>query len=318
MPILRLNVDHAGPHGPSGLSLHGSPAPARPAICHAARGLGPVIIMIHGYKYDPCRTDRSPHTTIFGRTPHLDKHNAIQWLRHLGFGSGRRDEGLAVAFGWRARGNLWRAQHSARAAGRHLADVVTDIRARAPHRPIHAITHSMGSEVIFEALHHLAPGDINRIITLTGATYASRAQGAMQTPAGAQAELFNVTSRENDVFDFMFERLIAPPLKGDWAMGIGLDLPNTVNIQLDCAHSLATLERFGGHLAGAKGRVCHWSSYTRPGALRFYGRALRDPHGVPLKALRHALPAGIAPRWSRMFARPRVSPPLPIAQKTPS
>ena len=312
MPILRLNA------GPEGLSLHGSPAPALPALRRAARGTGPVMILIHGFKYDPDRRPCSPHHTIFGREAHPARATHGSWLRHLGFGTGLRDEGLALAFGWRARGNLWRAERSARAAGQHLAQVIRDMRTLNPDRPVHAITHSMGSEVIFEALHALRPGDISRIVTLTAATYASRAIAAMQTPAGRAAELFNITSRENDVFDFMYERLIAPPARGDRAMGKGLDLPNAVNVQLDCLQTLDTLPRFGGHVAPPGRRVCHWSGYTRPGALRVYARALRAPEAVPLPALRAALPEASAPRWSRMFAPPQGAPSLPLGQKAAS
>ncbi|MFL4471894.1 DUF726 domain-containing protein [Tateyamaria armeniaca] len=312
MPILRLNA------GPDGLALHGSPAAAVPVIRGAADGAGPVIVLIHGFKYDPADTTCSPHTLIFGTAPHHHKPGNVQWLRHLGFGTGDADEGLAIAFGWRARGNLWRAERSARAAGRHLANVITLIRHRAPDRPIHVISHSMGSEVIFEALNALPPHAIQRIITLSGATYASRAMSAMQSGAGQTAELFNVTSRENDVFDFMYERLTAPPLRGDRAMGNGVDLPNAVNIQLDCPRTLAALTRFGGHIAAPCRRMCHWSGYTRPGVLRFYGQALRHPECVRLEDMRQVLPGLPAPRWSRMFARPSFALALPMAQKTAS
>lgn len=309
MPILRLNA------GPSGLWIHGSPAPALPALRRAARGVGPVILMIHGFKYDPDCSACSPHATIFGYNAHPERPTHSAWLRHLGFGTGARHEGLAIAFGWRARGNLWRAERSARVAGQHLAEVISEIRAQAPARPIHAVTHSMGSEVIFEAVQRLQPGDVSRIVTLTGATYASRAVAAMQSPAGRGAELFNITSRENDVFDFMYERLIAPQVRGDRAMGIGVDLPNAVNIQLDCGRTLRALPRFGGHIAPSDRRVCHWSSYTRPGALRFYARVLRCVEEVPLAGLRAALPPGMAPRWSRMFARPTWRGPLAMGPR---
>ncbi len=312
MPILRLNA------GPEGLVLHGSPASALAATRQAAAGTGPVMILIHGFKYDPDCTSCSPHTSIFASAAHHEAGGNVQWLRHLGFGTGDVDEGLAIAFAWRARGNLWRAERSARAAGQHLADVVRLIRKRAPNRPIHVISHSMGSEVVFEALKSLPAGAIRRIVALSGASYASRAIAAMQTPAGRAAELFNITSRENDVFDFMYERLIAPPVRGDWAMGIGIDLPNVVNIQLDCSRSLAALTRFGGHIAPPGRRICHWSSYTRPGVLRFYARVLRDPDAVPLNALQKVLPEAVAPRWSRMFARPKLTLTLPMAQKTAS
>jgi pimeloyl-ACP methyl ester carboxylesterase len=310
MPILRLNA------GPAGLVLHGSPASALSAIRTAAPGTGPVIVMIHGFKYDPDCTACSPHSTIFAHTAHPDHPGQVQWMRHMGFGTGDPNEGLAIAFGWRARGNLWRAERSARAAGQHLARVIRDIKARAPERPIHVISHSMGSEVTFEALHALPAHSVQRVVTLTGASFVSRAMVAMQTPAGRCAELINVTSRENDVFDYFYERMMTPPASADRAMGTGIALPNAVTLQLDCAQSLALLPRFGGYVAAPARRVCHWSGYTRPGALRFYARALRTPEAVPLAALKRELPDRSAPRWSRIFALPTVRLPLPTARKT--
>lgn len=297
MPILRLNAR------PESLSLHGSPAPALPTLRKAAHGTGPVIILIHGFKYDPDVPSCSPHGKIFGPFG--------GWLGPLGFGTGMLEEGLAIAFGWRARGDLGQARRSAHRAGRHLAHVIRVLRMANPSRPIHAIAHSLGSEVLFEALHALGPGDLSRIVTLTGASYASRTIAALQTPGGRATELFNITSRENDIFDFLYERLTTPPAPGDWAMGAGVDLPNVVNIQLDCPCTLAVLRQFGGHIAPSRRRMCHWSSYTRPGALPFYARALRMPETVPIAALRARLPQALAPRWSRIFARPHVTPLLP-------
>lgn len=312
MPILRLNA------GPDGLALHGSPAPARPALRSAAAGKGPVIILIHGFKYDPSASHFCPHSRIFGRTPHPESTHHTQWLRALGFACGHANEGLAIAYGWRARGNIWRAQRSALAAGVALADAIRTIREIAPHRPIHAITHSMGSEVAFEALHHLPAHAVQRIVAITGASYASVVRAAMETPAGRTAELLNVTSRENDVFDAMFEHLIARKTPNDRAMGSGLELPNAVTLQLDCQKTLAALTRFGGYIHAPKRRVCHWSGYTRPGALQFYARALRHSDDVMLHALQDALPGASSPRWSRMFAMPQFPTHLLGSQKTAS
>lgn len=296
MPILRLNV------GPAGPTLHGSPASAMWAINSAASGSGPVIVMIHGFKYDPECARHSPHSSIFATTKRPVLHNKVQWLHHLGFGCNDTDEGLAIAFAWRARCSLWQAQQSARLAGQQLADVIRVIRSRAAHRPIHAVTHSMGSEVIFEALHKLPANSIARIVTITGASYASRAITALQqTDAGRTVQLINVTSRENDPFDFLFESVTRPPKNGDRAIGRGLNLRNAVTLQLDCPETLALLPRFGGQVAAPTRRICHWSCYTRPGALRFYAHAFRNPHAVPLEALRQAFPSGTTPRWSKIL-----------------
>lgn len=304
MPILRLNA------GADGIALHGSPASASRAIASAAQGTGPVIVMIHGFKYDPDCKRHSPHELIFTGATKPVLNDKVQWLHHLGFGNRDTNEGLAIVFAWRARGSLWRAQRAAVSAGRQLAQVVRNIKDRAPHRPVHVISHSMGSEVVFEALGHLPAGSIERIVALTGASYASRATAAMrETSAGRAASLVNVTSRENDPFDFLFERLIAPPGPGDVAMGQGINLPNAVTLQLDCPRTLATLSQFGGQIAPVARRVCHWSIYTRPGALQFYGRLLRQAEDIPLGALQLALPEAPAPRWSRMLSVPK---PLPF------
>ncbi len=294
MPVLRLNATD------SGVAVHQSPACAPPAWHRAALGRGPIIVMIHGYKYDPDMPAHCPHTSIFSpvRQTHRRGHGA--WLRDLGFGKGDPDEGLAIALGWRARGLLWHAQTAARHAGRALADVVQDLHLRAPHRPIHVITHSMGSEVAFEALHHLPRGAVQRIIALNGASYASRAASALRTPAGQDAELINMTSRENDLFDFAFERVLPRPKLHDHALGAGIDAPNAVTLQLDCPATLAGLAGLGARIDHPQRRICHWSAYTRPGAMAFYARALRHPAHMPLNALQQAVPDRQAPRWSRL------------------
>ena len=308
MPILRLNA------GPDGLALHRSPAAALATLTTAARGCGPIIVLIHGFKYDPTDPRHCPHDRLFS----LAAQERAQWLRPLGFGCGDLREGLAIAFGWQARGHLWQAQASARTAGFALAHALRRIRTAAPHRPIHVISHSMGSEVIFAALHHLPRDTVKRIITITGASYASTAREAMTTAAGRTAELLNITSRENDLFDLMFERLIAPPAPGDRAMSTDLTLPNSLTLQLDCPRTLGVLSQFGAQIAAPSRRVCHWSGYTRGGALPFYARVIRQADTLPLAALRCALPAVPSPRWSRMFALPAVPIPLPGRQKPAS
>lgn len=312
MPILRLNA------GPGGLQLDGSPASPTSAIQTAAAGTGPVIVMVHGFKYDPFNALHSPHFQIFAHKPQPNRPSKILWLPHLGFGARDQNEGLAIAFGWCARGTLWAAQRSARIAGQHLAQVIAQVRCKSPHRPIHVIAHSMGSEVILEALGTLPPHAVQRIVTLTGASFTARVETMMQTPAGKTAELFNITSRENDLFDFTFEQLMMRTANGDRAMGIGLSLPNAVNIQLDCARTLACLSAFGGSIGPAQRRICHWSAYTRRGALQFYAHLMRCTDETPLRALQAALPRVTHPRWSRMIARPQLAMPLPTARKPAS
>ena len=312
MPILRLNA------GSDGLRVHGSPACARGALKSAAVDDGPVIIMIHGFKYDPDYAPCSPHSTIFALNTRPDRTEDVLWPRHLGFGTGRRNEGLALAFGWRARGNLWRAQRASKVAGRQLADAICTLRSFAPHRPVHIITHSMGSEVAFAALEILPAHSVQRIVALTGASYISRAEAALSSPAGKTCEFFNIMSRENDLFDFLYERLIAPPKPRDRAVGCGLALENAVNIQIDSLSTLETLTDFAASIAPPARRICHWSGYTRPGALPFYARLMRMPEQTRLRDLQGALAARPQERWSRLTVVARGEPPLQGMQKAAS
>ena len=234
MPVLRVN---AAPDGPC---LHLTHAPLRPALITAARGTGPIIVMIHGYSYNPDLPDHCPHRTLLRRDG--------AWLRQMGFGMGDPDEGLALGFGWNARGSVWKAARRARVAGGQLGRVLRILHHAAPHRPIHLMTHSMGAEVAMAALHVLPRGAVARLLTLTPATYRSTADDALRAPAGRALEWINVASR------------------------------------------------FGAQIAPPTARICHWSGYTRPGALGFYNRLLRDPARVPLSALQAPLPSAPA-RW---------------------
>ncbi|MCA0872058.1 alpha/beta hydrolase [Seohaeicola saemankumensis] len=306
MPVVRINSVENRPQ------LHGTSRPAWPILRRLGPGPGPVIVMIHGYKYEPGHARHCPHRHI------LSLHPASlpdAWPRPLGFGAGHRDEGLGIAFGWNARGALWSAQARARDAGRVLARVIGELHRLAPARPVHIVAHSMGTEVALEALHHLPAGAVDRILSLTGACYRSRTATALATPAGQSAEFVNITSRENDPFDFLFERLITPPRPGDRSIGQGLDGPGTVTLQLDCPGTLDHLDRIGLPVAPPQRRICHWSSYTRPGVLQMYSALLRRPGAFPLDALRRGLPPTPAPRWSRLITLPSGPGGLRLAQK---
>lgn len=174
----------------------------------------------------------------------------------------------------------------------------------------------MGIEPAFAALQHLPAGSVHRILSLTGACYQSVALSALATPAGKVAEFINITSRENDLFDFLFERLITPPIRGDRALGAGIDASNAVTLQLDCTNTLTQLTRLGASIAPPTRKICHWSTYMRPGALAFYADLLRQAHRLPLDQLYIDQPQHHVRPWSRLVARPSLGPPLPFTQKT--
>ncbi|MCV6586089.1 MAG: alpha/beta hydrolase [Marinibacterium sp.] len=294
--------------------LHGSTRALGRELRRKGAGSGPAIIMIHGYKYLPGHPDHCPHGLIMALHPKDVPHRPPSWPRQLGFGVGHHDEGLAIAFGWQARGHLWQAKASAAAAGRALARVIAALRADRPERAVHVVAHSMGSELAFEALHLLPTRSVDRIITMTGASYRSRALAALASPAGQTVEVINVTSRENDAFDFLFETLIPPPEPGDRAIGHGLRAPNAVTLQIDSPRTLALLDSIGTPIAPPDRRICHWSSYTRPGVLRAYNALMRRPDLYPLALLQQGLPPQPDPRWSRLMPALPVLRPLPFQQ----
>lgn len=297
MPLILVDAQDAQAH------LHAQSNSAPLAEAFARRdpsGRGPVIILLHGRKYRPGTTEACPHRHLFTTSAEAP----WAWSRHLGFGTGHEDEGLGIGFGWNARQSVPRALASARAAGLALADTVKAIRAVWPDRPVHLLAHSMGSEVALSALPHLRADDVSRMIFMTGASYRSTAEAALATPAGRASELINVTSRENDLFDFLFERLTRAPRPGDRAIGQGLGAPNALTVELDCPRTLRHLTDMGHPVAAPRRRICHWSAYTRPGALRFYAGLLRDGDRLTLPRLRAGLPDAPAPRWSRLILPP--------------
>ena len=309
MPIIRINAVDDQAH------LHGSSRPVMEALRQASGTDGPVIIMTHGYKYRPDDVNACPHRHILSLQPRAMPWYSPSWPQQLGFGAGFEDEGLAIAFGWDARGPLWAAHRRAVEAGRVLADIITELHRLNPGRPMHFLGHSMGTELVLEALQHIPPKALCRIISMTGAAYHSRTLQALATPAGQHAEFINVISRENDLFDALYELLIQPPQKGDRSIGNGLEAANVVTLQIDCPATLDHLSKLIFPITAPERRVCHWSSYTRPGILQVYNALLRDPNALSLTSLRGGVPPRPHRRWSRLFALPRPQALLPFAQK---
>jgi len=299
--------------GPAMPLIHVNAAdPAPPP--HLLDGDGPVVLMVHGFKYAPGHPSECPHRQIFAREPARASFKVVSWPRGLGFDGRDAGEGLAIGFGWNARGSVWRAYAEAARAGAAFARLVAGIRAAAPHRPVHAIAHSFGARVVLSALAELAPGALGRVILLAGAEFGHPARAALDTPAGRSAEIVNVTTRENDLFDFLLERLIPAPARGDRSLGLAFGpARNVLGVQLDDPATLAVLRRAGAAIAPPAARICHWSPYTRAGALAFYGRLLREPGDRTLAQLRAALPCEPAPRWSRLAPELRLA--LPMSRR---
>lgn len=295
MPMLRLTVTE------DGAALHAARAPRLPTLRRALAGdPGPITVMIHGYKYQPGHGHHCPHGSIFSRSPTPGLPRVVSWPRHLGL-RGQQGEGLGISFGWQARGSIWQAHQRAACAGEALADLLADLRSLAPARPINLIAHSLGARVALRAIAAGKPSSVNRAILLAAAEYAGTARRTLESAAGRQTQVLNVTSRENDLFDFLTERLIAPDTPGpDHMLGQGApDLPNLVTLQLDDPASLHALRRAGFPVAAPERLVCHWSPYLRPGVFPLYRAVFAGD--MALSRLRALLPADPAPRWSRLL-----------------
>ena len=309
MPLVSVNARDGQVTGvdwtvPLGLQLHAALSDSAPDV--------PVVVMIHGFRFSPDLPFSDPHSHILSLEPRPDCRKAVSWPRHLGFGRSP-DEGLAVGFGWRARGTIWQANAEARHAGIALAGLIRQILEIDPGRQINVLAHSLGARVVLAALHGLPPHSIGRLVLMAGAELTCHAASAMASPAGQTAEVFNMTTRENDLFDFLTERLLQAPRPGNRALGHGLPNPraNWLDLQIDQAETLAVLASLGHRIAPPHLRICHWSAYLRPGLFGLYRALLTDPWSLALDQLRTQLPRQTEPRWSRLLAIPGWRLPLP-------
>lgn len=315
MPLVQINaigaqIAQAQGAGPVGAALREALRDVPPD--------GPVVVMIHGFRFSPARAGKCPHRHILSLAPQSDSWKAVSWPRHLGFSGRSTSEGLCIGFGWEAAGSIWKAYGEAARAGRALARLISEIRALRPGQRIDVVAHSLGARVTLAALPDLPAGALRRAVLMAPAEMRRIAETALETPAGRATRFLNITSRENDLFDFLLEGLVAPHRFGDRALGnsLAVSRPNWLDLQIDHDATLAALGRLGHRVAPPAHRICHWSPYLRPGLFPLYRRFLSGE--IALDTLRTALPAAHSPRWSRLLAPPRAPLPLPFAAKAPS
>jgi hypothetical protein len=128
----------------------------------------------------------------------------------------------------------------------------------------------------------------------------------------------NVTSRENDLFDLCMEVVVAAGLRASIGLGIGRAVPNWVDVQLDDPRVLRALDGLGFAVHPRARRICHWSTFRRPGVFALYRALLCDPAPLPFAVLAARLPARQRARWTRLLALPGVDLLLPRGGDQPS
>ncbi|MFT3975000.1 MAG: alpha/beta hydrolase [Amaricoccus sp.] len=283
-----------------------------------AAGDGPVAVLVHGYKFHPERRRLDPEQSLFAPTPRGEGARVRSWPAGLGFADDGGESGLAIGFGWPAdaplvlsvlagrRNGFARVYAAAAGWAVRLAELVTLVQELAPGRPVDVLAHSLGARVALAALPHLAeaPG---RMILLGAAEYEAEARRCL---AGARArqtpQVYNVTTRANDVYDLAFECFAPRPAGAGRALGAGLAEapPDWLDLQLDHPAVTAWINGQGIALSPPEARVCHWSFYTRPGAFAVYAAILRRLPGWDVAELRRVrCLAEQQPRWSRLLPR---------------
>lgn len=283
-----------------------------------AAGTGPVAVLVHGYKFHPGRCGLDPEQSLYAPTPRHEGGRVRSWPTGLGFADDDGETGVAIGFGWPADAPLllsllrtWRngfAHVYAAAAdwAVQLAELIALVQELAPGRPVDVVAHSLGARVALAALPHLgrAPG---RMILLGAAEYETEALRCLAGVRGSrEPQIYNVTTRANDVYDLAFECFAPRPAGAGRALGAGLAEPPAgwFDLQLDHPAVTAWINGQGIALSEPEERVCHWSFYTRPGAFAVYSAILRRQPGWDVAELRqvHCL-AAQEPRWSRLLPR---------------
>jgi hypothetical protein len=278
----------------------------------------PVVVLVHGWKFDPGRRAADPHRSLYAFRPTVDRR-IRSWPAGLGIADDAGESGLAIGFAWPAsashlaslvacgRTGFATVYDRAGVAGVALAALLRLVQTLAPGRRIDVLAHSLGARVALAALPHLDRTP-ERMILLGAAELAARAEAFVVARApDERPAIYNVTARTNDLYDLAFECFVPARRPGERASGAGLPgLACWLDLQLDRPEVAAWARVQGVPLSPETARCCHWNFYTREGAFALYQAILRRRPGWDIESLRR-LPclAGQEPRWSRLLPRRR-------------
>jgi hypothetical protein len=243
----------------------------------------PVVFLIHGFRYAPGVPGFDPHGALYAWDPAPAGPRVVSWPRHLGITTG--GHALAVGFGWNGRGTVWNARREAARAGEVLSALICRAATRAGAPRIGLLAHSLGARVALAAIAALPRAIPVRAVLLAPSEARSAARSALDGPSGARAEVVNVISRENWLFDGLTELSGGARPFGALGRGIGRPHPRALDLDIDRVADRAALARLGFRLPPAKGRVCHWSTFLRPGVFALYRALLTEPVSLALTEL---------------------------------
>jgi hypothetical protein len=304
----------------------------------------PVIVMVHGFEYDPssapAATPDSPFTSIYGLPPTVNYH--LSWLPLVGEcdQNGGNQSQNAVAFCYNSIGSLadvraagWinPYQHAvfdlAPRAARALASILVAVSEHAPI--VRILAHSLGTRTTTQAMRLARarlPGTMDRIVMLDGAEYCV---DAAATFIGCQCDVFNIANRKDSVLKWGGDQA-CDPIRGVGTIGacvVGYDglggNDRWTDLQLDNVllrqwlaagnapdgnpYNIDPLAEEDSHpVAG----LDHWACYTNDGNRAFVRDLLMsDVMTVPLMK-QHGAPAGTdAPAYGMFNGKP--IPPTP-------
>ena len=187
----------------------------------------PVVVMVHGYQYDPSNHlgggADDPYRLVYGvpgtmtaAGQPLDAH--LSWLPLVGEcdDTGANPADTAVAFAWLSEGSLgdfsnacwdndykYAALDLAPLASRALANVLVALAAHGP--TIRILAHSLGTRVVTQAIGLLRGGiaGLDRIVFMGGAEFCVDAAANF---AGCAFDVINLASRIDTVLSLGAEQ----------------------------------------------------------------------------------------------------------------
>jgi hypothetical protein len=307
----------------------GDPEAGLAALLARRRPGMPVVVLVHGYKFDPRQARADPHRSLFAFHPSDSDWRVRSWPGGLGIEDDAGASGLAIGFGWPAtarhvaalrrhgRTGFAVAYDRAAAVGCQLAALIALVGRLAPEAPVDLLAHSLGARVALAALPHLerTPG---RMILLGAAELDARVHEALAAMlAPAPPEIYNVTARANDLYDLALECFAPRRSWGERAIGAGLrdPAPYWLDLQLDRPDVTEWVNAQGIALEPSRARLCHWSFYTRDGAMAVYQAILGRRTGWDVASLRQAACfQAQEPRWSRLMPRAPALPPFALGR----